>query len=69
MKNLAVWDVLSSVETTDGASHAHLLALGSEGLDEAIAESVANGWLWRDELEIYRMTDDGQAALDEHALG
>jgi hypothetical protein len=69
MENLVVWDVLSSVETTEGASHAHLLALGSEGLDTLIAESVANGWLWRDEQDVYRMTDAGQAALDEHMLG
>jgi hypothetical protein len=67
MENVTVWAVLSSVETTGGASHGHLLALGSDGLDEAIAEAVANGWLWRDEQDVYRLTDDGQSALDQHA--
>lgn len=67
MENLAVWDVLSSVGA-DGGSRAHLLALGAEGLDEAIAESLANGWLWCDEKDVYRLTDTGQAALDEHTL-
>lgn len=66
MENLEVWDVLSAVERGEGASHAQLLAMGSEGLDEAIAEAIANGWLWRDEQDVYRMTDDGQTAADGH---
>jgi hypothetical protein len=68
MENVTVWDVLKSVEQAEGATHGHLLALGATGLDAATAEGVANGWLWLDEHEVYRLTDDGQTALDEHGL-
>ncbi|WP_354698043.1 hypothetical protein DSM112329_03706 [Paraconexibacter sp. AEG42_29] len=69
MENTSVWDVLKCVEEAEGATRGHLLTLGSEGLDAATAEAVANKWLWLDELEVYRMTDDGQSALDTERLG
>ncbi|MCW3040839.1 MAG: hypothetical protein JWM31_2744 [Solirubrobacterales bacterium] len=68
MSSVSAWDVLESVERAEGGTHGHLLELGSDGLDAAIAEATANGWLWLDELEVYRLTDGGQNALDSKRL-